>query len=427
MVIKHRIILTLLSLLVFSFNGFAQNIFHVSPDGKGDQFSLKTPGNIEDINRLIQQNNRYMDQDLVIELSDGIYQLKQNLIFRSEDSGKNGFNVIIKAKEGSNPVISGGRSIESWQLYDKKKNIYRAKVDGDKIIRQLYINGNRAIRARGELDPAGFYKTDNGYKMPYEGFYADMADWKNVEDIEIVSFNSWKSFRCGVSNIYGTNIIMDSTCWKLAHRQQNYQIQLPKWIENAWELLDEPGEWYHDRSAGYIFYFPRPGENLKNSDIMAGSLERLIDVQGTFDQPVKNLIFDGITFSHTTWLTPSTSGYPTLQAGYYYDEQNKLIKTRSSVNFEAAHQITIMNCIFRNVGNAALNFEKGCQNNMIIGNKFEDISSHAIQIGNVNEPYPEEKALMKDHIIKNNYITNIGVEYHDGIGILVAYTEHTCY
>ena len=31
------------------------------------------------------------------------------------------------------------------------------------------------------------------------------------------------------------------------------------YAEGAFEFLDEPGEWYLDRSAGRLYYLPRPG------------------------------------------------------------------------------------------------------------------------------------------------------------------------
>ncbi len=34
------------------------------------------------------------------------------------------------------------------------------------------------------------------------------------------------------------------------------------YAENAYELLDQPGEWYLDRTAHRVYYLPRKGENL---------------------------------------------------------------------------------------------------------------------------------------------------------------------
>ena len=43
----------------------------------------------------------------------------------------------------------------------------------------------------------------------------------------------------------------------IARTKQGVQVKLPDYVENAFELLDEPGEWYLDRKSG-ILYFWQP-------------------------------------------------------------------------------------------------------------------------------------------------------------------------
>src|SRR5664279_4438751 len=82
------------------------------------------------------------------------------------------------------------------------------------------------------------------------------------------------------------------------------------YFENAYEFLNEPGEWYVDDHSGDIFYIPRPGENLATADVELPVLEVLVEGIGTADRPVANLTFEGITFAYATWLEPgSGNGY----------------------------------------------------------------------------------------------------------------------
>src|SRR5439155_1110756 len=55
----------------------------------------------------------------------------------------------------------------------------------------------------------------------------------------------------------------------------------PTAVENAFELLDSPGEWYLDKSSHTVFYLPRSGENLATADVEAPVLEKLVDGRGT--------------------------------------------------------------------------------------------------------------------------------------------------
>ena len=63
----------------------------------------------------------------------------------------------------------------------------------------------------------------------------------------------------------------------------------PTYVENALELLDQPGEWYLDRAALRVYYLPRPGEDPRSADVEAPALhwlrpgggEGLSEVQAT--------------------------------------------------------------------------------------------------------------------------------------------------
>ncbi len=36
----------------------------------------------------------------------------------------------------------------------------------------------------------------------------------------------------------------------------------PDYAENAYELLDEPGEWYFDRQEKRLYYMPKAGQDM---------------------------------------------------------------------------------------------------------------------------------------------------------------------
>ena len=91
----------------------------------------------------------------------------------------------------------------------------------------------------------------------------------------------------------------------------------PFFLVNALEFLDEPGEWYLDRSAGRVYYWPRPGEDLTRAAVIAPVLETLVRIEGSLDHPVAHVQFRGIEFAHTTWLRPSRAGHVPLQAGMF--------------------------------------------------------------------------------------------------------------
>ena len=73
------------------------------------------------------------------------------------------------------------------------------------------------------------------------------------------------------------------------------------------------------------------------------------------------------------------------------------------------------------LGGVGLNFDYGSQRNLVRGNVFHDISSHGIQIGNLDRTMP----LVTDNVIDNNYVHDVGVEYPGAYGLWNANTQGT--
>ena len=234
-----------------------------------------------------------------------------------------------------------------WKLVDRSRNLWAAPADalakaGLANTRQLYINGVRALRAQGRV-PVKLTETPTGYTASAPV----MATWRNPSDIEFVytggnalwseksvGLGPWTEPRCPVAAIQGTTITMAQPCWdnstkrvKLPpqfHSTRNANLvgpgtvgKEPAYVENAFELLGTPGQWYFDRTARMIYYVPRGnGEDLARAGrVEVPVLEQLIVGAGTEDRPVHHLVFRGLQFSYATWLFPSTSeGFSEIQA-----------------------------------------------------------------------------------------------------------------
>ena len=87
---------------------------------------------------------------------------------------------------------------------------------------------------------------------------------------------------------------------------------------NSKRFLDQAGEWYLDTTAGRLYYKPLSGQNMANAKVELPRLETLVEVGGTYDQPVRGLEFSGLTFTGTSWLDPaSANGYANQQTGTF--------------------------------------------------------------------------------------------------------------
>ena len=87
---------------------------------------------------------------------------------------------------------------------------------------------------------------------------------------------------------------------------------------NALAFLRTDGEWFADPKQGKLYYKPRAGEDMAKADVEVPRLQWLASISGTYDRPVEDLSFTGISFQHTSWLAPSSpEGYASQQSGAY--------------------------------------------------------------------------------------------------------------
>ncbi|MFG2463534.1 hypothetical protein ACGFWE_41710 [Streptomyces sp. NPDC048523] len=159
--------------------------------------------------------------------------------------------------------------------------------------RQLFVDGVRAQRARGPLNPSGFTLSGPSFTTSDSSY----ASFTNASSVEVVDNNAWKQMRCPLASITapsngGSSLNVDPTCFannntSVPNRQFPFNgAGLPKlsaisFVENAYQLLDSPGEFYLDSSAGRLYYKPRSGENLSTADVELPTTETLLNVKGT--------------------------------------------------------------------------------------------------------------------------------------------------
>ena len=426
----------LLTLAASSVAQAATTSYYVSPQGSdrnpGTQAQpFRTLDRARNAARAVQ---RPLHGDILVRLLGGTHRLKHALTLGARDSGGNGYDVVYKAAPGAHPTISGGRRITRWTLFDRSRGIYRARAPGLNT-RQLYVDGRRAVRAQSELDPSGFTKTATGYSTTN----AAMAGWRNPSDVEVLSNWRWKSFRCPVASIVGDQITMAQPCW---HNANVFfgpaSMGLPTRIENAYELLDQPREWYLDRRTGWIYYKPARGENPANQHIEAAATQVLVKARGTAAHPVSNLRFKGLRFAYATWMGVSgPEGYADDQTGFRvtgpdqpqtFEHAEFTTRTPGNLRFAYAHHVTLRDNRFRHLGAVGVDFATGSQHNTIAGNGFKDISAAAIQLGGVDaiDSHPTVAGqVTRDNRIANNTITKAAQEFIDAAAIFAGYTTRT--
>ncbi|MHB1454190.1 MAG: carbohydrate binding domain-containing protein [Saccharofermentanales bacterium] len=362
-----------------------------------------------------------MTGDIIVYLKGGEYPIADTLVFTDEDSGKNGYRIVYKAFENEIPRFTGGKKINGWTLFDSAKGIYRASAGEGFDTRQLYVNGQRAQRARGGNAGGSIAFTANyaGFILPATGEYADMESWNNISDVQFIVQQTWQHSFLNVLSVDGRDVTM-----KKNYNNGYFDRSTVLYVENAYELLDTAGEWYLNKTDGYIYYMPKSGEDMTTASVIAGDTEVLLAVQGTLDKPAGNLIFDGIVFENNTWLRPnSLDAYISHQAG-----NTTSYRMNAAVQMNAAKNVSISNCLFTHLGNTGLSIENGSQDNIVFNNKFTDISGHGISLGGItlddHHPADKQKIVLGNSIVFNE-ISDVAREYKDCQGIFGGYIRET--
>lgn len=380
-----------------------------------------------------------------VYIKGGTYRLSSPLSFDSRDSGAQGAAVVYQAVSGEEVILSGGQSLGGWQLTDAINGIWQsqASVDTELMPRQLYVNGQRAVRARTVDYPNYYYPGSSGYTYDYIlGSDPQIPPvWDNPTAVEAVTVTQWKMMRCPISEIISSSeVVMQQPCWNNVNVfPEPWNFHLLSWWENAYEFLDEAGEWYINPSTQVVSYIPREGEDMSNANVELPVLETLLVASGNVDEPVSFITFQGITFSYATWLTPSSSeGYALDQGGFHLigpDHQANnighdpnVVRTPGNVSLVYAQNISFQNNTFTHLGAVGLDFGTGSQNNQILNNTFSDISGAGIQLGGVEaqDHHPSYASqFTQDNVISNNLVEYIGQEFYDAPGIYIGFTTRS--
>jgi hypothetical protein len=251
----------------------------------------------------------------------------------------------------------------------------------------------------------------------------------------------------------------EENTWGYDTVQSPYR-QGPIYAENDYTLLDQPGEWYQDTTAGALYYIPLSGQDMTKADVELPQLQLLLAVGGSYDQPAHDLTFTGLTFAYTSWLGPNSSdGFVDQQTGGYVVGPRSMYpayeatrpawrQVPGAVQVSAAQKISFARDRFVDLGSVGLGIGNddnahqigvglGANTISVTGCVFNQIAGGAIVIGGIQAKAhhpggdvapsaltPAELAMVDQNMtINDNLIHDIGLDYRDFAGIMFTYTQ----
>ena len=379
-------------------NALATDIY-VAPSGSdSNDGSKQSPlATIAAAQDALRKSQTLGQKPCTVTLADGVYYLPEALVFTPEDSGSATFPVVYRAQNQARAVLSGGLKLDlQWRPY--KNGIFQAQTPPDLDIDQLFINSaNQPMARYPNYDAAK--KTD-----AYQGYAADAfskdraANWDDPVGgyIHAMHRSRWGGYHYRITGKNTKGEVTYEGGW-----QNNRQMGMHKqqrMVENIFEELDAPSEWFHDRGSNTLYYLPEPTTDLAKAVVEVVRLRHLVEIHGDVKQPVANMDIPdpGNKIPDLKLETPETVKpvqWIQFQGLRFAGARRTFMDTREpllqsdwaiyrggAVHLRGTESVTIENCDFEELGGNAVFVDGYNRGTVIRGNLFKNNGASDVAI-----------------------------------------------
>ncbi|AXB78729.1 right-handed parallel beta-helix repeat-containing protein [Novosphingobium sp. P6W] len=420
---------------------------------------------------LVRQSNAR--SDVTVLVGEGTYRLTAPLLFRAADGGRNGHTVTWKAAQDAHPMLSGGMAVTGFKPFDAERRIWVADVPKGADTRQVWVDGTLAERPWLEIRAADVKFDAQGFTVtnPKLEWLSKLARPGRVE-LEATGFFTDRF--SPVKSIAGTRVTMRQPAWDnntwgydtiskpiFADDSRLFLVNAVEFIGKANEWHSRPYQWVIDPEAGKLYLRMGLDEDIAKREVIVPRLETLVSIAGTPDAPVERLRFEGLRFSHTSWLGPSRdTGYANQQSGAFLFEtspirpadawescgwgcvefesmRQKWHQMPAAVQVAAARDVTFSGNTFSQLGQIALGIGNDANANLsgvglaaqgirVTRNRFAVLSGSAIMAGGIrlDAHHPDDPKLVnRDLAIEDNTVATVSQDYRDNAAILTTYVS----
>lgn len=280
-----------------------------------------------------------------ILIREGVYRLEHPIVITSADGGP-GHSLEIRPYADEHVTLSGGIRLRlQWKPY--RNGIVKAAV-GEAIgdMDMLLVNGS--------IRPMARYPNYDSTAVRFNGTSADATSpkrirgWKHPEGgyLHAMHISDWGDFHYRITGKDKTGKLQLEGGW-----QNNRQSGLHpenRMVENIFEELDAPGEWYYDRRSSTLYYYPMAGENLKTAVFETPVTKHLIELRGSEAHPVRNITIRNLELVETR-RTFMEQYEPLLRSDW-------TIYRGGAVLFEGTEDCSLSDCSLHELGGNAVFF-----------------------------------------------------------------------
>ena len=435
-----------------------QATYYVAPNGDDTNAGtiaapFKTLQHARDVVRTVDSN---MTGDINVYLRGGNYPVSSTIDFTSADSGTSGHRIVYAAYPGEKPVLNGGVQVTGWTQHSG--NIWQATLNRDDKLRALYVNDKRAVMASKTINSAGCYGTYTvtAGQAPWaweSGSQCDGAKYSlsdlpaiagNQDDVEIESATTWTTAIVGVRQITtstnGANRVAlfqePGAAIAQGAPNGNFNAAGTQTIMNAYEFLDQPGEFYFDKTTHTLYYYKSSSEDMTTAQVFApNNVSTLIRIAGTSTADhARNITFSGLTVEHSDWNLVNVAGSAFRQG----QQGNASSDVYAKQNFHAYtyRNVDLPPGIIQIENADGICMVNDVTDSQVTGNYTNDIAGSAITVGHPqhvyigdytstnNEKYPANvEGVCKNISITDNYLYDSAVLFQGSSPVSAYFTD----
>jgi hypothetical protein len=270
--------------------------------------------------------------------------LTEALVFTGRDSGTKEAPEIEQAYQNEHPVISGGVKLDKLEWQPWRGGIYQTKVSDDLQTEEIFVNGEKQIQARyPNYDPAAKH---------FNGSAADAISKERVA--------RWQDPTGGYVHAMHPSLWGDFT-WRITGKDAHGELTLEggwqnnrgramhrtiRFVENIFEELDAPGEWFLNARTHTLYFYPPAGLNLAAATVEAVRLRSLVEFRGSEKEPVRFITLRGLTFRQAVRTVMDTKE-PLLRSDW-------AIYRGGAISFEGTEDCALEDSFLDQVGSNAV-------------------------------------------------------------------------
>lgn len=351
-----------------------------------------------------------------VYLRGGDYRFTEALTFTAADSG----NVTFTAYNNEKVVFTAGTPYTGFEETTVNGvRAFKKNVGTDADFHMMFNETTTLKRTR--YPETGYFTvgkvSDSDIKAPsteslfnsYIGFYAkagEMQNFKNLQDVTVRILHYWKDEMVTVKSFDPADNhveISRGTSMRIGADDRYF-------LENVFEALNEPGEWYLDKAEGVVYYIPQEGEEASTLTLWGSETETLISVDG-----VDGISFEGILFRANGFNIPRNNTLQDLssQAG---------IDATPCLSYRNAADFTVKHCEFRDIAACAIKMGYNVQNAVVDSCWFENIGAQAVFIQGENQPI-DTPTVTRDITVTNCTVAGYGRVFFNAVALLVIHAN----